>query len=145
MNLLHIDTAITGSNSVTRQVTAAIVEAARKNKKCVAHQLFPWELESAAMEYWLVIARRLHGSLVVEAVTYRRDKPHVYQVRALVRGGRDEPYEPVAMVMSDPQKRDYLLAKCLRELTALRREYATLSELALVFSAIDRVVRRKRA
>jgi FMN-dependent NADH-azoreductase len=30
MNLLHIDTAITGSNSVTRQVTAAIVEAARK-------------------------------------------------------------------------------------------------------------------
>jgi FMN-dependent NADH-azoreductase len=30
MNLLHIDTAITGENSVTRQVTAAIVEAARR-------------------------------------------------------------------------------------------------------------------
>jgi FMN-dependent NADH-azoreductase len=29
MNLLHIDTAITGENSVTRQVTAAIVSAAR--------------------------------------------------------------------------------------------------------------------
>ncbi len=31
MNLLHIDTAITGANSVTRQVTAAIVEAARRS------------------------------------------------------------------------------------------------------------------
>ncbi len=30
MNLLHIDTAITGENSVTRQVTAAIVEAAHR-------------------------------------------------------------------------------------------------------------------
>jgi FMN-dependent NADH-azoreductase len=30
MNLLHIDTAITGENSVTRQVAAAIVEAARR-------------------------------------------------------------------------------------------------------------------
>jgi FMN-dependent NADH-azoreductase len=30
MNLLHIDTAITGENSVTRQVGAAIVEAARR-------------------------------------------------------------------------------------------------------------------
>lgn len=30
MNLLQIDTAITGDNSVTRQITAAIVEAARK-------------------------------------------------------------------------------------------------------------------
>jgi len=30
MNLLHIDTAITGANSVTRQVTAAIVDAARR-------------------------------------------------------------------------------------------------------------------
>jgi FMN-dependent NADH-azoreductase len=32
MNLLHIDTAITGENSVTRQVGAAIVEAARRAK-----------------------------------------------------------------------------------------------------------------
>jgi FMN-dependent NADH-azoreductase len=30
MNLLHIDTAITGENSVTRQVTAAIVETAHR-------------------------------------------------------------------------------------------------------------------
>lgn len=29
MNLLHIDTAITGENSVTRQITAALVQAAR--------------------------------------------------------------------------------------------------------------------
>ncbi len=29
MNLLHIDSAITGENSVTRQITAAVVEAAR--------------------------------------------------------------------------------------------------------------------
>lgn len=102
-------------------------------------------LESAAMEYWLVIARRLHGSLVVEAVTYKRDKPHVYQVRALVRGGRDEPYEPIANVLTDPEKRNYMLAKCLRELTTLRREFSTLSELSLVFAAIDRVARKKRA
>lgn len=133
--------------SLPDQQPSTIVEAARKDKNCVAHKLFPWDLEKAALEHWLTIARKLHGSLVVEAVVYKRDKPFTYQVKALVRGGRDGPYEPIAHVMRNAEKRDYLLAQCMRELSSIRREYATLSELAVVFAAIDDVevvVKRKR-
>jgi hypothetical protein len=130
--------------SLPDQQPQTIVKAAR-DVRSVGHKLFNWDDAAAAHEQRLVVARRLYGCLVVEAVTYRRDKPHVYQVRAIVRGGRSEPYEPIAEVMGQPAKRDYMLAQCLRELTALRREYATLSELAVVFSAIDKVAKRKRA
>jgi hypothetical protein len=130
--------------SLPDQQPETIVRAAR-DRKTVGHRLFDWDDASAAHEQRLIVARRLYGCLVVEAVTYKRDKPHVYQVRAIVRGGRDAPYEPIAEVMSQPQKRDYLLAQCLRELKTIRSEYASLSELAIVFAAIDTVVRRKRA
>jgi hypothetical protein len=128
--------------SLPNQQPSTIVQAARE-RTSVAHALFNWNDAAAAHEHRLSVARRLYGCLVVEAVTYRRDKPHVYQVRAIVRGGRDEPYQPVAEVMSQPEKREYMLAQCVRELTALRREYAALSELAIVFSAIDKVARRR--
>lgn len=125
-----------------------IVAAARK-RGSPAHSLFQWNDAAAAHEQRLIVARRLYGSLVVEAVVYKRDRPEVFQVKALVRGSREGPYEPVAEVMSNRSKRDYLLAQCLRELKAIRREYSTLSELAIVFAAIDEVApvakKRKRA
>jgi hypothetical protein len=122
--------------SLPDQQPATIVDAAR-DPRAVAHSLFNWDDVQAAHQHRLSIARRLYGCLVVEAVTYQRDKPKVYHVRAIVRGGRDEPYEPIANVMSEPAKRDYMLAQCLVELQRLRREYAALSELAVVFAAID--------
>lgn len=130
--------------SLPDQQPETIVKAARDSKS-VAHRLFQWNDAVAAHEQRLIVARRLYGSLVVEAVVYKRDTPHVYQVKAIVRGGRNEPYEPVASVMSQPQKRDFLLAQCLRELKAIRSEYAALSELAVVFAAIDKVTKRKTA
>lgn len=130
--------------SLPDQEPHTIVEAAR-NPKAVAHALFNWDDKAAALENRLSVARRLYGCLVVEAIVYKRDKPVVHQVKAFVRGGRNEPYEPMAEVLSDPGKRDYLLSRCLAELTALRREYASLSELAIVFAAIDKVSKRKRA
>lgn len=129
--------------SLPDQQPLTIIEAAR-DPQSVAHALFNWSDEEAAREHRLSVARRLYGCLVVEAVTYQRDKPQVFQVRAIVRGGRDEPYEPIANVMSQPAKRAYMLANCLRELQAIKREYATLSELAVVFAAIDEVTKTKR-
>lgn len=129
--------------SLPDQQPETIVRAAR-DPRSVGHRLFEWNDAAAAHEQRLIVARKLYGCLVVEAVTYKRDKPHVYQVRAIVRGGRDEPYEPIADVMSQPAKREYMLAQALRELQAVRREYSALSELAVVFSAIDSVSKRRR-
>lgn len=120
---------------------ATIVRHAR-DMGSVAHRLFNWDDESAAHEQRLIVARKLYGCLVVDAVIYRDNKPVTIQVAAIVKGGRDEPYEPIAKVMGNSEKRRYRLAKCLRELTIVRREYAALSELAVVFAEIDAASQR---
>lgn len=128
-------------SSLPDQQPPTIVAHAR-DPKCFAHRLFNWNDREAAHEQRLMVARRLYGLLVVEAVVYKNDKPHVYQLRAIVKGGPDEPYEPIAKVLAQPDKRSYRLAQALKELSRVRQEYSALNELALVFSEIDNARKR---
>jgi hypothetical protein len=48
-------------------------------------------------------------------------------------------YEITTRAMRNTGKRDFILREALRELASLRSRYAALSELAVVFSAIDQV------
>jgi len=122
-----------------------IVKAAA-NKRCVAHPLFEWRADRAAQEYRLLQARLLHACLEIDVVIYRRDKPETLSVAATVRTSRSGDYDAVEVAMSDSDKRDFVLAQAMAQLQHFKRRYARLSELAVVFAAIEKVqIRRSRA
>jgi hypothetical protein len=61
-----------------------------------------------------------------------------FQSRPSMRS-REGGYEPVAAILADTDKRAELIAQVLRELTAYRKRYAELSELEVVWTAVDDV------
>ena len=48
-------------------------------------------------------------------------------------------YRTTEDLLKDPVERDRLMSRAIKELAAFRNRYAGLSELAVVFSAIDDV------
>lgn len=124
-----------------------VVKAAA-NPKSPAHKLFEWDKTRAAHEFRLLQARVLFGSLVVDVVVYKRGKPETHNVQAVVMTSTDGDYERIDVAFQEPGKRDFVLSRALAQLKTLRRRYASLSELAVVFAAIDKVAakpKRRRA
>lgn len=119
----------------------AIISAAR-NPRCIAHRLFEWDSSRAAQQFRLIQARVLYGSLTVEVVVYERKKQRLIQAQAIIHASREGDYESIDVAMSDPPKRDFILAQAMAQLQATRRRYAHLSELAVIFSAVERVAKR---
>jgi hypothetical protein len=121
-----------------------ILEASRARKSPV-HAYF-WKLDekAAAKEYRLLLARLMLASLTVDVVIYERNKPRTIQAQAIMHSSRDGDYDYVADAMTEPVKRDFILSQAMAELQATKRRYAHLSELAVVFSAIERVSKRVR-
>lgn len=119
----------------------AVVEFAR-NKKTALHSRFTWDDTKAAQEYRLYEARQLLRVYVT--VLDGSTAP----VRAFVSlpedRSREAGYRPIATVMSSEERRASLLAMAFAELEVFRHKYAALSELAEVFSAIDRARRSDR-
>lgn len=118
-----------------------LIRAAR-DPKAAGHKLFEWDSTRAAQEFRLIQARVIYGSLVVDVVIYDRKKPKTIQAQAIMRSSRLGEYDDVDVAMSDPPKREFILTQALAELSATKRRYAHLSELAVVFSAIDRISKR---
>lgn len=116
----------------------AIVEAAR-SRKSPLHPLFDWNQSSAAERFRLVQAQMLLGALQVDVVVYRRKEQETLRVRAVVRTSRAGSYDSIEDAMATPASRDFVLAQAIAQLKALKRRYATLSELAVVFAAVDEV------
>jgi hypothetical protein len=118
-----------------------LVKAAR-NPRAVGHKLFEWDPSRAAEQYRLIQARVIYGSLTVDVVLYDRKKPRTIQAQAIMHSTREGDYDSVDVAMSDPPKRDFVLAQAMMELQSTRRRYAHLSELAVIFSAMDRVAKK---
>lgn len=122
---------------------ATFVEAAR-DPESPGHALFEWNDSAAAREHRLVQARVILANLMVDVVVIRRSKPETLRVRAIHRTSRSGQYDDFEDAFSEPVKRDYILSQALAQLSALKRRYAALSELAVVFAAFDRVERKHR-
>jgi hypothetical protein len=52
-------------------------------------------------------------------------------------------YKDLPDIMNDPEYKECLLRNAIRELLAVRRKFATIQELALVFAAIDQVTGKR--
>ena len=129
------------------QNPATIVDQAA-DPKSPAHALFEWNDSTAAREHRLVQARVILGSFVIETeVTTKGRKSREIEVPFVSRSAPGS-YEITTRAMRTPEKRDFIVREALAEANRWRRRYSHLSELALVFSAMDEVsarVTRKRA
>ena len=135
-------------HKVTADVAGAVCEGLEKKGKLTGEQLvevsrpedaplhkeFDWD-DAVAGEKWRVHqARMIINSLVVIAPETNTEVRKFYNIQM---SKDDRKYESIEAVMQKVEKRDILLRSAMRELSALRKKYAALSELAKVFDAID--------
>lgn len=130
--------------SLPDQNPGTIVKAA-SNPRSTGHALFNWDDESAAYEQRLTRARVLLGSFVIETeIITNKNEPKIIDVPFIIRSGPGK-YEQTMKAMKDDEKRDFILQEALAEFRRVRAKYSHLSELALVFAALDKVETRKKA
>jgi len=123
------------------QNPVTLVEQASKPRS-PAHKLFEWDDTIAAREYRLVRARVLLGSFVIETeVTTSKGETKLIDVPYVSRSAPGR-YEITTKAMKNPERRDFILQEAIAEFKRLRTRYANLSELALIFAAMDEVETR---
>lgn len=97
------------------------------------HGAFDWDNDIAADKWRLHQARHIIASLEIRV----EEKP---PVRAFFNITRSEPtYSHIESILQRPDETELLLKTALAELTAFRKKYANLKELAGVFAAIDEI------
>lgn len=116
---------------------AVVVERARSGNSAL-HDHFEWDDSKAAEQHRLSQAGELIRSIVVD-VTHSNVEP-AKTVRAFVSVERhgERSYVDVNRAMSDDDLRRQVLERAWAELSAFRKRYADLKELAGVFSAMDK-------
>jgi len=127
-------------------VSAFVVEEARDPENPM-HPMFPWDDVEAARLGREAIASRIIRSLCVRVI--RVDAPPV-ETRAYVsmptpKLSRSRDYRSISSAMADEEGRSVVLRQAWMELRAWKRKYADLSEMALIFDAIEIAERRKQA
>lgn len=115
---------------------ALVVEAARSSRSPL-HKHFVWDDTEAAHSYRLSQAARLIRQVKIEVIESPNKKP--LRVNSYVSVVRDSgrQYRPVMEVLSDDDDRDQLLSEALQALRAIKRKYATLSELTNLIREIE--------
>lgn len=122
----------------------AIVEEAADDNSPI-HSEFEWDDSVAAHEHRKETARAMTRSIQV----IRKEAPNVvareFEIQivssneAEKKGTPMRCYRTTEDLLKDPVERDRLISRAIKELAAFRNRYAGLSELAVVFSAIDDV------
>ncbi|MBF0399980.1 MAG: hypothetical protein HQL90_04360 [Magnetococcales bacterium] len=124
----------------------AVVDAARSESSTL-HRYFNWDDTEAAHMYRLAQARGFIRKITVHVV--RSDSQSREVVISPVRAYHALPesgdtgkktYQHVQAIMTDAEKRERLVGQVLRDLNALRKKYASISELSAIWAAIDAMV-----
>lgn len=113
-----------------------------RNPKTKLHGWFNWNDTEAAKQWRLQQARnliRVSVSILPQAKVESRVFISMHDDRRNDGGG----YRPLEKVLSNKDMRKVLLDEAIEELEWFRRKYQCLKELAEVFSAFDRVKRKK--
>lgn len=122
----------------------AVVEAARLKTSPLHPQIFDRSPKSAAVEYYKARARQMIASVIITFGEKPDIKTRAFSVVREEQSGVDSRrtakfYGSTEEALKDPDHRQYVLASALREAAGWRKRYAALSELALIFNAIDKV------
>lgn len=98
------------------------------------HSCFEWDDEKAAHKYRITQAQGIIRAIV--AVYETQEKP---DTRAFVSVQSE--YQPVSVVIQNPEKREILLKNALNELQWFEKKYSSLQELSAIFGAIKEVIK----
>lgn len=100
------------------------------------HRYFEWRDNVAALKYRETQARELIRSVVV---AYDEKPDALVPAFVCVAQGDDEfkPYQSTRVALTQPESRDYVLARALRELDAWKKKYRHLSELSDVLNCLE--------
>lgn len=123
------------------RVTPTIVLDDARSKFSPLHKAFDWDDKTAAEAHRLEQAGNLIRDLIVVIRHDKKDEPR--ELRAFVsveREGR-RGYTSLDHAMGDADLRRQVVEQALHELEVWRRQYKEYSELADIFSAIDRRVK----
>ena len=119
-----------------------VVEDARKPDR-ETHQLIEWDDPTAAGAYRRDQARYIMRNIIVvhktEATPDEGAKVIKIPVYTNVDVDDGRYYLPIRAAMERDDTRTYVLKQALRDLSAFRHKYGQLTELANVFTAIDKV------
>ena len=121
-----------------------LVEVSRP-EDAPTHNAFEWNDAVAAERYRETQASYIIRSIVVKPETTTQPVRKFVSINRPISEETDEnepkqTYRAIETVVSDESLRAQMLANAFAELAAFRRKYVTLSELADVFAAIDRIV-----
>lgn len=120
----------------------ALVDASRP-EDAPLHPAFEWNDAVAAERYRETQAQYIIRHIeVVPEVTQTPTRAFVSITRE-PKGEKRKPeyfYHTISEVMNDENMKQQLLAQAFSDLAAFKRKYITLSELADVFAAIDKLV-----
>lgn len=105
------------------------------------HNAFEWDDSVAAHEHRLWQARTLVNS--VRVVTERGEEILEQRVFVNVITGTSRGYMYIPQVMSNEALREQVLKKAENDLLAWKARYEELTELAEIFTVIERIVERK--
>lgn len=123
--------------------TPRLVVAAARPKRALLHDEFTWDDTKAAESWRVQEARRLLNHLVIVEVTGGVEREVAPAFVSVAVGGDDESptrgYVSVDAVLGDPELRQQAVFEALRGLEAWKRRYKHLSELKLIFKAVDQV------
>lgn len=127
------------------KLTPEQVEEAARSESSPLHPYFTWDDAEAAYLYRLDEARHLIRSVRVTYVKQEKSEPVV--VRAFYNVEQPKPekplerqniYVPVGVAMENPDYRRQILGQALMEAKHWKRKYNDLTELAVVFDAIEK-------
>lgn len=96
---------------------------------------FTWDDSKAADKWRLQEARIIVSSLRIEVIEPEKEEPKRF--RMMVKTDKESGYKDILKVVKNPDEYAALLERAKRELNAFKEKYKTLSELDLVFEAID--------
>lgn len=128
------------------ELTADLVLSEARVKSSPLHpQIIDKSVKKAAEAHYLDNAGKMLRSIII--VYGDADNPPKIRKFSVIRSepstkakGRTQKfYSSTEEALTDPGHREYILADAIREVATWRRKYASLSELAQIFRAIDKI------
>jgi len=119
------------------------VVAFARNPDTALHTQFDWDDTEAARKWRLEQAGRIIR-LQVKVIESTNQTVRAYVSLTPDRGKEDGGYLPIDVVLDDKERSKQMLRDALSELSAVRRKYQALTELAGVWKSLDAAISAQR-
>lgn len=123
------------------ELTPGDVVADAKNNNSPLHSFFEWDDGAAAQQYRLQQARGLIRAVVAVIVSDDAPAKRTQAFVHIAEAGAPH-YRATDHAMSQERTREMVLRQAFKEFRAWQKRYEHLEELATLFSAVDKMVKR---